>query len=251
MWNPFEGVVACPTVNIAAVIPCLNEAETIAGVVAEARRVLPDVIVVDDGSDDRTASEAARAGAVVLRHERPRGKGATLAEGFKAARARRFEWAVALDGDGQHLPSDIPRFLAEAELTGAALVVGNRMGQAEQMPFLRRLTNRRLSAAISRLAGLSLPDTQCGFRLLDLAVWEGLTCRCAHFEFESELLLEVIRAGYGVAFVPIGTIYRAERSKIRPLRDGLRWLKWWLRVRREWDPSPVERAPCEGFQSNE
>lgn len=113
----------------AAVIPCLNEGSTIGRVVREVRTHLPTVIVVDDGSVDDTGSRARAAGADVMRHAAPQGKGAALCAGFVAARDEGFEWVLCLDGDGQHAAADIPAFLACAERTGAALVVGNRMAQ--------------------------------------------------------------------------------------------------------------------------
>src|SRR6185369_14778096 len=96
----------------AAVIPCLNEAATIEPLVNEVRTCLAAVIVVDDGSSDGTAERARRGGAEVIRHERPRGKGAALAAGWCRARERGYAWALSLDGDGQHAPSDIPAFLS-------------------------------------------------------------------------------------------------------------------------------------------
>src|SRR5881398_3226684 len=126
----------------AAVIPCLNEAATIEPLVREVRTHLPTVIVVDDGSTDATARLAEHAGAEVIRHARPRGKGAALAAGWGRARERGFAWALSLDGDGQHDPSDIPAFLKCAEETGAPLVVGNRMVDSAGMPWVRRGVNR-------------------------------------------------------------------------------------------------------------
>src|SRR6266496_657920 len=193
----------------AAVIPCLNEAATIEPLVHEVRRCLAVVIVVDDGSTDETAELAGRVGAEVIRHERPRGKGVALAAGWGRARERGYTWALSLDGDGQHAPSDIPAFLRCAERTGAPLVVGNRMTNPRQMPWLRRHVNRWMSERLSRAAGCLLPDSQCGFRLVQLASWSKLALKTRHFEIESEALLAFIAAGHAVEFVPVRVIYKA------------------------------------------
>src|SRR5436309_13849480 len=112
-------------VECAAVIPCLNEEAAIASVVAGVRRYLPTIFVVDDGSTDRTAKLAAEAGAEVLRHESPRGKGAAVQTGWQCARARGFQWALTLDGDGQHSSQDIVTSLQSAEQTATPSIVGN------------------------------------------------------------------------------------------------------------------------------
>ncbi len=210
----------------AVVIPCLNEAAAIETLIRRVREHLATVIVVDDGSTDATGQLAARAGAEVLRHAKPQGKGAALQSGLKRARERGFAWAMTLDGDGQHSPADIPAFLQHAGQTDAALVVGNRMGNAGQMPWLRRQVNRWMSRRLSRLAGRPLPDTQCGFRLLKLEPWSRLPIITSHFEIESEMLLGFIHAGQPVEFIPICVIYKAEQSKIHPWRDTVRWFRW-------------------------
>ncbi len=214
-----------------AVIPCLNEAGSIGDLVASVGRILPRVIVVDDGSSDNTAACACAAGAEVIRHAIPQGKGAALVRGWTHARELSFPWALCLDGDGQHAPSDISKFLTAAESTGAPLIVGNRMGQADAMPWLRRGVNRWMSRRLSRLTGRELPDSQCGFRLLQLEAWSKLSLETRHFEIESELLVAFARADLPIEFVPIQVIYRRERSKIQPWRDTVRWLRWWHRTR--------------------
>src|ERR1700757_4842653 len=108
------------------VIPCLNEARTILPLVESVREHIHDVIVVDDGSRADTALLAAKAGAEIIRHEYSRGKGAALNAGWKRALERGFTWALAMDGDGQHAPADIPNFLTAALNADADLIVGNR-----------------------------------------------------------------------------------------------------------------------------
>jgi glycosyltransferase involved in cell wall biosynthesis len=213
--------------NCAAVIPCLNESASITSLVTALRRQLPCVLVVDDGSTDETASLAESAGAVVVRHERNLGKGAALKTGLSRALQRGCEWAVTLDGDGQHAPEDLPALLRCAGPTGPRLVIGNRMDEAWKMPWLRRQVNRWLSRKLSRRAGRQLPDTQSGFRLIHLPTWAALPLNAERFEVESEMLMAFLAAELPVAFVPIQVINRKRRSHIHPVADSLRWWKWW------------------------
>ena len=230
----------------AAVIPCLNEAAAIPALVREVGQQLrqecarlaaaptstmdpapnPLVIVVDDGSVDDTAQSAKSAGAWVLRHPHPRGKGAALKTGLREAQRLGFRQALLLDGDGQHAPGDIPAFFHCYRQTQAQLIIGNRMSHAERMPWLRRMVNRWMSQHLSKLAGRPLPDSQCGFRMVELKTWTGLSMQAEHFEIESEMLLAFVNAGARIEFVPIQVIYRSERSKIHPCRDTWRWLRW-------------------------
>lgn len=214
------------------IIPCFNEAAGIAEVVTRVRLHLPPAIVVDDGSTDDTAPRAAAAGAEVLRHPANLGKGAALRTGFEHARVLGFAWALTLDGDGQHSPEDIPAFFACAEKTGADLVIGDRFGTSEMMPKLRRSVNRWMTKRLSDLCGRPLADSQCGFRLVRLAKWAELVLRTDHFEVESELLVEFVRAGYKLEFVPVQTLYHAGSSKIDPVVDSWRWLRWRFAQRR-------------------
>jgi len=146
----------------AAVIPCHNEGAGIAALVSALRQHVSFVLVVDDGSADETALLAKGAGATVIRHERNRGKGAALRSGLSQLFEQGLEWAVTLDGDGQHAPEDLPALLRCGGQTGARLVIGNRMDNARAMPWLRRQVNRWMSRKLSQRAGRQLPDTQSG-----------------------------------------------------------------------------------------
>ena len=101
------------------------------------------------------------------------------------------------------------------------------MHNAEAIPWLRRQVNRWMSRKLSRRAGRSLPDTQCGFRLIHLETWAALPLNTERFEVESEMLMVFLAAGHRVEFVPIRVIRSGRRSHIRPVADSLRWWKWW------------------------
>jgi len=209
-----------------AVIPCFNEAAETSEVVAGVKKFLPNVIVVDDGSTDTTAELAKNSGAKILSLKKNSGKGAALRAGWELARELGFNWILMLDGDGQHAPDDILKFFESAERTNAALVVGNRMENSAAMPWLRRKVNQFMSKRISRLTGAQLPDSQCGFRLAHLKTLLCLPIAANRFEIESEMLTAFLAAGHKIEFVPVQTIYKNAASKIRPLPDTWRWLRW-------------------------
>jgi glycosyltransferase involved in cell wall biosynthesis len=211
--------------KVCALVPAYNEAAGIAAVVDGCARHVAEVLVVDDGSADETARAAEEAGATVIRHKRNLGKGAAIRTGFGYVRGHEFDAVIILDGDGQHDWREIPRFVEAAEATGAAIVLGNRMGDVARMPALRRWTNRTTSGILSRLAGQRLPDSQCGFRLIRAAVLADLELRTANYETESEMLLQAAWAGHAIASIPITTIYNEAPSNIHKGRDTWRFIK--------------------------
>lgn len=229
----------------AVVIPCRNEQAAIGDLVRAVHGVLPTVIVVDDGSADGTVREARGAWADVIVPGRSQGKGAALRVGWQRARECGFSWVLCMDGDGQHAPADIPAFLECAERTGASLVIGNRMNDARHMPLLRRIVNRWMSRRLSQMAGVDLPDSQCGFRLVRLQALERIPLSATHFEIESEQVLAFSAAGERIEFVPIQVIYKSERSRIHPVRDTLRWFRWRKQWRAQAGKEPIRARNAE------
>ncbi len=217
--------------NICVVIPSHNESCTISGLIKDiAAHQLP-VIVVDDGSTDSTVECARSAGALTLSNERNMGKGASLVKGFDFAVEKGYDAVLTMDGDGQHLPSDIPFFLDAAQKQSAAsktfgIIIGNRMTKVGNMPFARVLTNRFMSWLISRICRQNIPDSQCGFRLINSAILRAVKLHTRKFEAESEILIKTARLGYTISSVPIKTIYEKEASHINPFVDTLRFIRF-------------------------
>jgi glycosyltransferase involved in cell wall biosynthesis len=224
--------VAIDRITVAAVIPAYLEEKHVADVVRRTLQQLANVVVVDDGSADATANEARKAGADVIVHEHNRGKGESIKSGFRYWLEHGSAYVVILDGDGQHLPEEIARFLATASSTGAKLLVGTRMDDVSRMPLLRRVVNRYMSRKISRLCGQQIPDTQCGFRMVHRDVIPDLLGGTERFDYETEMLILASRAGCRIASVPITTVYSDEVSSIHPVRDTLRFFKLMRRYKK-------------------
>ena len=225
-----ETSTALDPARVLVVIPALNEAASIRGVVEGVRNHLPHVVVIDDGSTDATSAEAKAGGAEVLRSERNEGKGGALVRGFRWALEKKMLLVLTLDADGQHDPRDIPKFLEAYQRTGIPVLIGNRMWNPEGMPWLRRMTNRGMSRLLSALTGRSLPDSQNGFRLYEVELLRHLTLESRHYEAESEILLRLGRKGLRMDVVRIDPVYHAEQSKISPLLDSARFIRMLYRM---------------------
>jgi glycosyltransferase involved in cell wall biosynthesis len=223
--------------RVLAIVPAHNEAGRVGRVVAgTAAHGLP-VLVVDDGSADGTGTEASTAGARVLRLEPNRGKGAALKAGFAEALGETLGsdavWAafLTLDGDGQHDPAEIPRLLEEWERSGADLVVGMRDYAA--MPPIRWFTNSVSRLLFSWALGRRIPDNQSGYRIHSRRMAEAaLASEEQRFAFEVEEIAICVGRGYGLAWVPIKTIYGTEKSDIKPWTHFSSFIRVTRRARR-------------------
>ncbi|HXU89330.1 MAG TPA: glycosyltransferase family 2 protein [Methylomirabilota bacterium] len=199
-------------------IPAYDERRTVGDVVAGAR-CHGRVLVVDDGSTDGTGAVARDAGAEVLRHARRLGKAQALRTGIAAARARGATHVVTLDADGQHHPDDVPALLAA--IAPRTIVVGSRLADASALAPERLDAIRVAGFFACWVSGLRVQDTQSGFRVYPLAVFDVVPTYRGGFVFETEILLAAAARGWLVREVPVRSLPRvASRSRFRPVADG-------------------------------
>ena len=214
--------------RVSVVIPCLDEAETIAECVTKACAVLDEsglegeVVVVDNGSSDGSGDLARAAGALVVEEPR-RGYGSAYLAGLAVAQG---DYVVMLDADLTYDFREIPRFIQALD-DGAQLVVGNRMSSIAPgaMPLLSRLGNPLLSGFLNALHRTNIRDVHCGMRALRRDVLPALNLRTVGMEFASEMVIRATREKLDVRELPIELHPRVGESKLSPFRDGWRHLR--------------------------
>ncbi len=203
-------------------IPAWNEEHSIEAVIADARKNLPkvDLLVIDDGSTDRTAARARRAGVMVASLPFNKGVGAAHQTGYIFALAHGYEACGQIDGDGQHPASELVRLVAVIESGDADLVVGSRFaGESDyRASRMRRGGQRMFSLLVSSATGQSFTDTTSGMRALNHRAMALFVRRYSSEFAEVESLQQAVRAGLTVRELPVGMLPRAEgKSFITPL----------------------------------
>ena len=207
------------------VIPVYNHGATLRRVVEQGLATGLPVLVVDDGSDDGGSETLEGLNVCVLRRERNQGKGAAILRGATEARNLGFTHILTLDADGQHDPAQAPRFLELSAASPLALIVGARDLSGPNVPGASRFGRRFSNFWLRLQTGARLADTQSGFRLYPLALFDHIMPRGGRYEFEVEVLVRAAWAGAELLEIPISVHYPppSERvSHFRALRDTLR-----------------------------
>ena len=208
------------TRDVSVVIPAFNEEEAVATVVESLHslREWHEILVVDDGSTDRTAERAAAAGARVVRHPYNKGNGAAVKTGIREAAG---SVVLFMDADGQHDPGDAVRLVEPVGLHD--MVIGSR--SAGDQSAVRAFGNRVFNSLASWLTGREIPDLTSGFRAARRdRMLEILHLLPNGFSYPTTSCLAFLKAGLNVSFVPVKARARLGVSKIRAARDGVRFL---------------------------
>ena len=207
--------------NVVAIIPAYNEEKALADVIDRTLEHVDEVIVVDDGSSDKTSEVAIEAGARVIKHSVNLGKGEALKSGFKTIGDDSI--IITIDGDGQHNPSEIPDLVRPIIEDGADLVNGSRYmnGPEENTPAYRRVGQKVLDIATNISAGTKVTDSQSGFRAFSPKSKNVFRFKDTGFGIESEMLVDAAEAGLKIVEVPITVRYDLDGSTKDPITHGV------------------------------
>lgn len=209
---------------IIAVLPAYNEGASIGKVVSKTMDYVDHVIVIDDGSSDKTIENANKAGALVLKHIINRGVGAATWTGIQAALKLDADIIVTIDADGQHLPEKIPSLIRPILENNADVVIGSRFkDNIDRMPFIKKIGNTLLSKITYLFYGINIIDTQSGFKALSQKAASQINISIDRYGFCSELIGEIRKKNLRFVEVSIPTIYLNE-NKGTTAYDGIKIL---------------------------
>ncbi len=210
---------ASPRPKIIVGMPAYNEEKYIGSVVLQARRYADEVVVVDDGSSDRTSKVAELAGASVIRHGENKGYGATIQSILAQARERNADILVLLDADSQHDPEEISA-LTKAITEGYDLAIGSRKLRRRDIPAYRQIGQKVISYFTRILSRSKLSDTESGFRAFSRQAIAVLEPKEKGMAISAETVSEATAKGLRIAEVPISAIYTKDGSTLNPVRHG-------------------------------
>lgn len=213
--------------NIAVLIPALNASTTIGPLIAGIASYLPpeNIIVVDDGSSDKTADIAASKGATVLKHTTNIGKGAALRTGFESLLQTPFAAVITMDADLQHPPVHIPKFIELYASGRYDVIIGSRLHNFKGMPLHRVLSNTITTFLVSARTSRTISDSQSGYRMISRRVLEAVKFRSNGFEAETEFIISAAAHGFRFGFVPIETVYAGEKSHMTNFNTTINFVR--------------------------
>ncbi|KJR97488.1 MAG: glycosyl transferase [Desulfobulbaceae bacterium BRH_c16a] len=211
----------------AVIIPVYNHSLQIGEVIRQARKLGLPVFVVDDGSTDSTGEIIGTIdGITVLRHSENTGKGAAILTGFAAAIKHDCNWAITLDGDGQHNPEDSRELLNAVEDGERCIVIGKRQGMNDvNVPWTSKFGRMFSNFWIWVAGGPLVEDSQSGFRLYPLPEALQLATKARRYQFEVEILVKAQRQGIPTKEAPVRVIYQAKGERVSHFRPWLDFMR--------------------------
>ncbi len=204
-------------INEVVIIPAFNEGKTIFEVVTKTKKFAQNILVVDDGSQDNTAIEAAKAGATVLKHKVNQGKGAALKTGCDYVVQQGAQKIITMDADGQHDPKEIPLFISA--LDQYDLAFGSRKAP-KSMPAVLKFGNKAITKTLQTLYGVTVEDSQCGYRSFRADAYKHLRWEATDYYVETEMAIRAGKKKLKHTIIPIETIY-ADKYKGTTVFDGV------------------------------
>ena len=216
----FDALQAC------VLIPTFNNEKTLAKLISDVLEYTSNIIVVNDGSTDSTEQIIQSFPQIqALGYKKNKGKGWALRNGFELARELEYRYAITIDSDGQHFPSDLPKFLEQAEKTPGAIIIGARNMDQESVPGKSSFGHKFSNFWFKVETGISAPDTQSGYRLYPLFLLNDIGFITRKYEFEIEVLVRSAWKGIDVLSVPVSVYYAPRETRVshfRPFKDFTR-----------------------------
>ena len=213
--------------NTAVVVPIYNSEKYLPELFKKIMDYFPlkSIFAINDASKDKSVNICNKIGVNLIDLETNCGKGNALQIGFKAAIEEGYKFAFTIDSDLQHKPEDFSDFIKKQNDHDTELVIGSRNFSHKKMPFHRICSNTLTSWVVSRASKQKILDSQCGFRLYNLQILEGMKFQTKRYQFETEIILKIAKKNGRIGFTPIETIYDGQESYISGMRDIKNFIK--------------------------
>lgn len=208
------------------VIAVYNEESGLSKILPGLKQEFKNILVVNDGSTDKSLEIIQNNNVLAISTQVRHGKGFSIREAFKFLKNKDYEFAVLIDGDGQHKPEDAKRLIQETSTRSLDMLIGNRMKNSSNMPSKRRFLNRFYSWVLSKITGKDLPDVLCGYRVLSKELIQKIELKTNEFEIEGEILLEAIKNKAKIDFIDIPCVYADTKSHLKLFSDTLKIAKF-------------------------
>jgi len=213
--------------NTAVIVPIYNSSKYLEELFRRIFEFFPteSVYAINDASIDNSAKICELSGVNLINIPINKGKGNALNVGFKEAITGGFKFTFSIDSDLQHKPEDFPGFLEKQNKDKIDLLIGRRILSNKKMPFMRVCSNSLTSKIVSIFTKQKILDSQCGFRLYNLDSIKDFKFRTKRYQFETEVILKLAKAGGKMGAIDIETIYNGQKSYISHLRDIMNFIK--------------------------